>query len=268
MDEALMNLHRSGMQSLVLDLRGNPGGLLTTAIELSNKFLPSGTIVSTRGRTTQDNMQEKASNTQTWKVPLVVLIDENSASASEIFAAAIQENGRGVIVGRQSYGKGTVQTHFPLRSVGGNLKLTTAKFYSPKGREMANAGVTPDVQVTATSYRGTPSTADQDIQSALEVAQADAVPDARRRRGRAERSRARNGDLRRARRRVDVRGGGLGGGVAASGRPPLRGSGGGGAARNGERRQCFWSSTTITSMGSVPLFTSACCVPGTSSVSQ
>jgi carboxyl-terminal processing protease len=176
-DEALMNLHRSGMQSLVLDLRGNPGGLLTTAIELSNKFLPSGTIVSTRGRTTQDNMQEKASNTQTWKVPLVVLIDENSASASEIFAAAIQENGRGVIVGRQSYGKGTVQTHFPLRSVGGNLKLTTAKFYSPKGREMANAGVTPDVQVTATSYRGTPSTADQDIQSALEVAQSGRVRD-------------------------------------------------------------------------------------------
>jgi carboxyl-terminal processing protease len=176
-DEALMNLHRSGMQSLVLDLRGNPGGLLTTAIELSNKFLPSGTIVSTRGRTTQDNMQEKASNTQTWKVPLVVLIDENSASASEIFAAAIQENCRGVIVGRQSYGKGTVQTHFPLRSVGGNLKLTTAKFYSPKGREMANAGVTPDVQVTATSYRGTPSTADQDIQSALEVAQSGRVRD-------------------------------------------------------------------------------------------
>lgn len=176
-DEALWNLHRSGMKSLVIDLRGNPGGLLTTAIELSNKFLPSGTIVSTRGRTAQDNTSEQANSTQTWKVPLVVLIDENSASASEIFAAAIQDNGRGVIVGTKSYGKGTVQTHFPLRSVGGNLKLTTAKFYSPKGREMAGNGVTPDVQVTATSYRGTPSTADNFILSAIEVAESGRVRD-------------------------------------------------------------------------------------------
>ncbi len=172
MDEALWNLHRSGMQSLVLDLRGNPGGLLTTAVELSDKFLPSGTIVSTRGRTAQDNTSEQAKSANTWKVPLVVLIDGDSASASEIFAAAIQENGRGVIVGRKSYGKGTVQTHFPLRSTGGNLKLTTAKFYSPKGREMAEAGVTPDVEVTASAYRGTTTTtSDQDIQAALEVAE-------------------------------------------------------------------------------------------------
>jgi carboxyl-terminal processing protease len=77
-----------------------------------------------------------------------------------------------VIVGRKSYGKGTVQTHFPLRSTGGNLKLTTAKFYSPKGREMAEAGVTPDVEVNATAYRGTTTTtSDQDIQAALEVAE-------------------------------------------------------------------------------------------------
>lgn len=177
MDEALWNLHRSGMQSLVLDLRGNPGGLLTTAVELSDKFLPSGTIVSTKGRTAQDNTTEQATAPQTWKVPLVVLIDGDSASASEIFAAAIQENGRGVIVGRKSYGKGTVQTHFPLRSVAGNLKLTTAKFYSPKGREMADAGVTPDVQITATAYRGTTTTSDQDIQSAIEVAESGRVRD-------------------------------------------------------------------------------------------
>jgi carboxyl-terminal processing protease len=78
-----------------------------------------------------------------------VLVDANSASASEIFAAAIQENGRGVIVGRKTYGKGTVQTHFPLQTVSGDLKLTTAKFYSPNGRDMAGAGVTPDVNVPA-----------------------------------------------------------------------------------------------------------------------
>jgi carboxyl-terminal processing protease len=147
LDKALWSLHRQGMKSLVFDVRGNPGGLLTTAIALSNKFLPSGTIVSTRGRNQQDNSIEYASYEQTWKLPLVVLVDENSASASEIFAAAIQENRRGLVVGKKSYGKGTVQTHFPLQSVSGNLRLTTAKFYSPKGRVMAGSGVTPDIAV-------------------------------------------------------------------------------------------------------------------------
>jgi hypothetical protein len=78
-----------------------------------------------------------------------VLVDENSASASEIFAAAVQENGRGVVVGRRTYGKGTVQTHFPLQSIPGVLRLTTAQFFSPTGREMAGAGVEPDVHVDA-----------------------------------------------------------------------------------------------------------------------
>ncbi len=147
LDKALWKLYRDGMQTLIFDLRGNPGGLLTAAIDISDKFIARGSIVSTKGRNAEDNSNERASFDRTWKIPLVVLIDENSASASEIFAAAIQENERGVIVGRRSYGKGTVQTHFPLRSVGGDLKLTTAKFYSPKGREMAGAGVLPDVNV-------------------------------------------------------------------------------------------------------------------------
>ncbi len=147
MDQALWKLYREGMQSLVFDLRGNPGGLLTTAISLSNKFIPEGGIVSTKGRNSSDNSNESATYAKTWKIPLVVLVDGNSASASEIFAAAIQDNKRGLIVGRKSYGKGTVQTHFPLRSVRGNLKLTTALFYSPSGRKMAGAGVTPDVRV-------------------------------------------------------------------------------------------------------------------------
>jgi carboxyl-terminal processing protease len=148
-DAALMNLHQQGMQSLILDLRGNPGGLLTTAISLSDRFLPGGTIVSTRGRTAEDNTVELAHHTNTWKVPLVVLIDHNSASASEIFAAAIQENHRGLIIGEKSYGKGTVQTLFPLQTVSAALRLTTARFYSPDGREMAGAGVVPDVKITA-----------------------------------------------------------------------------------------------------------------------
>lgn len=150
-DAALARLHQQGMKSLIMDLRGNPGGLLTTAIALSDKFLPAGTIVSTKGRTPDDNSKEVARFERTWSVPLVVLIDHNSASASEIFAAAIQENGRGLIVGEKSYGKGTVQTLFPLQSVPGALRLTTAKFYSPQGREMAGAGVTPDIRVAGES---------------------------------------------------------------------------------------------------------------------
>lgn len=169
MDEALWSLHQQGMKSLILDLRGNPGGLLTTAIELSDRFLPSGTIVSTKGRTVNDNSQESANYANTWKMPLVVLVDHNSASASEIFAAAIQENHRGVIVGEKSYGKGTVQTLFPMKSVSSALRLTTAKFYSPDGREMAGAGVTPDVLVTtmASDREGQDST----LEAALKVSQ-------------------------------------------------------------------------------------------------
>ena len=150
-DKALWDLYRQGMKSLIVDVRGNPGGLLTTAIQMSNKFVPSGTIVATRGRDATDNMVEYAHREQTWKTPLVVLVDENSASASEIFAAAVQENGRGLVVGRRTYGKGTVQTHFPLQTVPGNLRLTTAQFFSPTGRTMAGAGVEPDVHVEAQS---------------------------------------------------------------------------------------------------------------------
>ncbi len=145
-DKALWGLYRDGMKSLVVDVRGNPGGLLTTAIQMCNKFVPSGTLVSTRGRDTADNTVEYANRQQAWKVPLVVLVDGNSASASEIFAAAIQENGRGLIVGERTYGKGTVQTHFPLQTVSANLRLTTARFFSPTGRVMADAGVEPDIQ--------------------------------------------------------------------------------------------------------------------------
>ena len=167
LDEGLMSLHKQGMESLILDLRGNPGGLLTAAISISDRFLPSGTIVSTKGRTAADNTKETAQYAQTWKVPMVVLIDRNSASASEILAAAIQENGRGVIVGERSYGKGTVQTLFPLQSAPAGLRLTTAKFYSPDGREMSGAGVTPDVKVSATV--GNDATDDAAIARALRL---------------------------------------------------------------------------------------------------
>jgi len=159
-DNALLSLHHQGMKSLIIDLRGNPGGLLTTAIALSDRFLLSGTIVLTKGRTLADNSKEMAHYSNTWKVPLIVLIDRNSASASEIFAAAIQENHRGLIVGEKSYGKGTVQTLFPLQTFPAALRLTTAKFYSPEGREMAGVGVTPDIKV---SVEGTETRQGDDV---------------------------------------------------------------------------------------------------------
>lgn len=172
LEKAMWKLYNGGMDSLVLDLRGNPGGLLTESIQVSDLFLPSGVIVSTKGRTTADNTRETAKRAKTWNLPLVVLVDENSASASEIFAAAIQENGRGVVVGRHSYGKGTVQTHFPLNTVSGILKLTTAKFYSPNGREMAGAGVTPDYVVNSANEEQVTSLAeDNDLRRAIEVVQ-------------------------------------------------------------------------------------------------
>ncbi len=166
LEKAMFTLHNQGMKNLVLDLRGNPGGLLDVCVVISDMFLAKGTIVSTRGRNASDNTQEVAKFAKTWAVPLVLLVDENSASASEILAAAIQENQRGIVVGRTTYKKGTVQTHFPMNSVSATLKLTTAKFYSPNGREMAGAGVTPDVPVNVqtTSYRGTSD--DLDVQTA------------------------------------------------------------------------------------------------------
>lgn len=172
LEKAMLALHRQGMKSLILDVRGNPGGLLNEAVDISDLFLPSGRIVATRGRNTADNSDERATWDRTWSTPLVVLVDGDSASASEIFAAAVQENGRGVIVGRTTYGKGTVQTHFPLQTVSGELKLTTAKFYSPTGREMAGAGVNPDFAVNVGSqlYNG-PLTGDPDVAVAMQVIQ-------------------------------------------------------------------------------------------------
>ena len=119
-------------------------------MDVADKFVPKGTIVSTRGRSKQEDYDYAARRLSTWQVPLVVLVDENSASASEIFAAAIQDHRRGTVVGRRSYGKGSVQGIFPLARAGAGLRLTTAKFYSPSGRPISNAGVTPDVVVHTT----------------------------------------------------------------------------------------------------------------------
>ncbi|MEM8681772.1 MAG: S41 family peptidase, partial [Planctomycetota bacterium] len=142
-DEALWRLHRQGMRSLIIDIRGNPGGLLTASVEVADKFLAEGTIVSTRGRSARENFEYKAHRGGTWRVPLLVLIDSDSASASEIFAGAIRDHNRGTILGERSYGKGSVQGIFPLTSSRSGVRLTTAKFFSPHGQPISKVGVSP-----------------------------------------------------------------------------------------------------------------------------
>lgn len=174
LDQALQQMHSQGMKSLIVDLRGNPGGLLNVCVDITNRFQPCGTIVSTKGRLSSDNMLETASYSRTWNTPLVVLIDGDSASASEIFAAAVQDNKRGIVVGEKSYGKGTVQTHFPLNSINGNLRLTTARFYSPSGRPMSGQGVTPDVRIADADG---PANGDRVLNDAIRIAQSQQLKD-------------------------------------------------------------------------------------------
>lgn len=146
-EQALWDLQRQGMRGLVLDVRGNPGGLLTAAVEIADRFLSQGRILTTRGRNSRENFDYVAHRANTWNVPLAVLIDSDSASASEIFAGAISDSGRGILVGERSYGKGSVQGIFPLQSAKFGLCLTTAKFYSPNGTAISQNGVHPDVEV-------------------------------------------------------------------------------------------------------------------------
>lgn len=145
---ALWELNGKGMRILVLDVRGNPGGLLPESVEVADHFITNGTIVRTKGRNTRENYAYKAHRAGTWRVPLVVLVDGDSASASEIFAGAIQDHRRGTVVGERTYGKGSVQGIFPLRTIKAGVRLTTAKFYSPSDRAISLQGVEPDVVVT------------------------------------------------------------------------------------------------------------------------
>ncbi len=135
------------IKGLVLDLRRNPGGILDQAVKISNLFLSEGRIVSTIGRNKKEEDIKVATPSGTYeKFPLIVLINEYSASASEIVAAALQDNKRALIMGVQSFGKGSVQSVVKL-SDGSGLKLTVARFYTPNGRTIQTEGVTPDVKI-------------------------------------------------------------------------------------------------------------------------
>ena len=151
MDEALWRLHREGMKSLIVDVRGNPGGLLVAAVDVAEKFIAQGTIVVTRGRSAQEDFNYTAHQVGVWQVPLVVLIDQDSASAAEIFAGAVRDHHRGTLVGVRSYGKGSVQGIFPLGYANAGVRLTTARFYSPAGHPYHRVGIEPDVLVHRTA---------------------------------------------------------------------------------------------------------------------
>ena len=136
------------INGVVVDLRNNPGGLLTQAIRVSDAFLESGEIVSTRGRGPRDAERHNATpGDLTNGKPIVVLINGGSASASEIVAGALQDHHRAIIVGTKSFGKGSVQTIIPLSSDGAAMRLTTARYYTPSGRSIQSLGVSPDILV-------------------------------------------------------------------------------------------------------------------------
>ncbi len=137
------------LKGLILDLRNNPGGLLDQAVSVSDDFLEQGEIVSTRARHTQDSQRWNAKTGDIAQgVPLVVMINGGSASASEIVAGALQDQRRAVVLGTRSFGKGSVQTVMPLPG-NGAMRLTTARYYTPSGRSIQGLGITPDVEVAS-----------------------------------------------------------------------------------------------------------------------
>jgi len=145
MQSAIQALTKENVQAFVLDLRGNPGGLLRTSIDIARMWMDTGAIVSTvdRNGKTQEIRNNRTSIT---KLPVVVLVDGNSASASEILAGALKDNQRGVVMGTQTFGKALVQSVFSL-SDGSGLAVTIAHYYTPNGIDISHKGVTPDVKV-------------------------------------------------------------------------------------------------------------------------
>lgn len=164
-NEAYNDLKNQGMKALVLDLRNNPGGLLTTCVEIAKKLVPKGEIVSIVDK--QGKKETYSSSLETPEYPLAVLINKNSASASEILSGAIQDTKAGTIIGNTSYGKGSVQTILPMFEDDA-VKLTIAKYYTPSGRSIDGTGITPDIEINLDEN----ATLDTQLDKALEVLKA------------------------------------------------------------------------------------------------
>jgi len=148
------------LKGIVVDVRNNPGGLLDQAVKASDAFLKSGTIVSTKGRAKAIESKFVARDDGNEPTcPIVVLVNEGTASASEILSGALQDNGRAIVLGMPTFGKGSVQTVIPLED-GSALKLTTAKYYTPKGRSIQAEGIKPDIVVEPIRQAEGPETAE------------------------------------------------------------------------------------------------------------
>jgi carboxyl-terminal processing protease len=176
LEEALTALEEGDqpLRGLILDLRDNPGGLLPQAIQVSDVFLDEGDILSIKGRLEKHTKKYEAHKNNTPRTyPMVVLINSGSASASEIVAGALQDNQRAVILGTQSFGKGSVQTVETLRE-GYGLKLTIARYYTPSGRSIQAKGIVPDIVVTQREIENASEAIDgllreKDLQNHLEA---------------------------------------------------------------------------------------------------
>ena len=146
--KALTDLKKEGkVKGLIVDLRNNPGGLLDQSVKIADIFIDEGVIVSTKGRIKEQNSVFYAHDSNLkYTFPLVVLVNEGSASASEIVAGALQDHKKAIIIGAQTFGKGSVQTIIPMDN-GAGLRLTTARYYTPSGRSIQAKGITPDIVV-------------------------------------------------------------------------------------------------------------------------
>lgn len=169
-EQIVDNLKEQGMESMIIDVRSNPGGLLTSVVQILDDILPEGTVVYTQDK--YGNREDYSSDASCMDYPIAVLIDENSASAAEIFAGAIKDYEYGTLIGTTTYGKGIVQSVFPL-SDGDAVKITTAKYYTPDGNYIHGVGIEPDIEL---SYEFTGSkdgeyaiAYDNQIQKAIEI---------------------------------------------------------------------------------------------------
>lgn len=166
---AIEDLDKQGMKGLVIDLRNNPGGLLDTVCDMLDRMLPEGLIVYTEDKNGTRTEEVKSTAEESFDKPLVVMINGNSASASEVFAGAIQDYGIGTILGTTSFGKGIVQSVIPL-SDGSGVKVTVSKYYTPKGRNIHEIGIEPDVVVELKDELKTKVTIDKSEDNQLQEA--------------------------------------------------------------------------------------------------
>jgi carboxyl-terminal processing protease len=151
LDAAVKELENQGMESLILDLRFNPGGLLNIAVDMSDRFIKKGVIVSTKGRHKSQLREYNAHRSKTYKkFSLVILVNSGSASASEIVAGAVKDHKRGLLLGTKTFGKGSVQSLILIKNKKSALKLTTAKYYTPSGTMIDGVGIEPDIKVDLT----------------------------------------------------------------------------------------------------------------------